>query len=114
MWHATDREFITPEQLAQRLGSLGVSPPDTVVIYGDPVQFGTYAFRGLTMAGHKNLRLLVGGRKRWVAKGRPLSQKSPDASPVAYTPGTAAFTSRVGRDDVRAKLGQPGRLPRAA
>ncbi len=109
MWHATDREFITPEQLAQRLGSLGVSPTDTVVIYGDPVQFGTYAFWVLTMAGHKNLRLLDGGRKRWVAEGRPLSQKSPDASPVAYTPGTADFTSRVGRDDLRAKLGQPGR-----
>ena len=109
LWHATDREFITPEQLAHRLGSLGVSPTDTVVIYGDPVQFGTYAFGVLTMAGHKNLRLLDGGRKRWVAEGRPLSQKSPDASPVAYTPGTADFTSRMGRDDVRAKLGQPGR-----
>ena len=44
LWHATDREFITPEQLTHRLGSLGVSPTDTVVIYGDPVQFGTYAF----------------------------------------------------------------------
>jgi len=109
LWHATDWEFITAEQLAQRLGSLGVSPTDTVVIYGDPVQFGTYAFGVLTMAGHKNLRLLDGGRKRSVAEGRPLSQKSPDASPVAYTPGTADFTSRVGRDDLRAKLGQPGR-----
>ena len=80
LWHATDREFITPEQLAQRLGSMGVSPTDTVVIYGDPVQFGTYAFWVLTMAGHKNLRLLDGGRKRWIAEGRPLSQKSPDSS----------------------------------
>ena len=109
LWHATDREFITPEQLAQRLGSMGVSPTDTVVIYGDPIQFGTYAFWVLTMAGHKNLRLLDGGRKRWIAEGRPLSQKSPDSSPVAYTPGTVDFTSRVGRNDVRAKLGQPGR-----
>ena len=60
------------------------------------------------MADHKNLRLLDGGRKRWVAEGRPLSRKSPDASPVAYTPGTADFTSRVGRDDLRAKLGNRG------
>ena len=109
LWHPTDREFITPDQLALRLGSMGVSPTDTVVIYGDPVQFGTYAFWVLTMAGHKNLRLLDGGRKRWIADDRPLSKEPPVYLPAPYPPGTADLTSRVGRDDVRAKLGQPGR-----
>ena len=64
LWHPTDRELVTPEQLAVRLGSIGISPKTTIVIYGGPVQFGTYAFWVLSMAGHKNLRLLDGGRKR--------------------------------------------------
>ena len=110
LWHPTDREFVTPERLATRLGNIGISAQTTVVIYGDPVQFGTYAFWVLLMAGHKNLRLLDGGRKRWRAVGRPLSQDKPYYSPVTYTPGTADVTSRVGRDEVRAKLDQPERL----
>ena len=51
LWHPTDREFVTPEQLARRLGALGVTPQTTIVIYGNPVQFGTYAFWALQMAG---------------------------------------------------------------
>jgi thiosulfate/3-mercaptopyruvate sulfurtransferase len=110
LWHPTDREFVTPEQLATRLGSIGVSPQTTLVIYGDPVQFGTYAFWVLSMAGHQNLRLLDGGRKRWSAEGRPLSQDVPDFSPVTYPAGTADVSSRVGRDEMLAKLGRSGRL----
>ncbi len=110
LWHPTDREFVTPEQLATRLGSIGISPQTTLVIYGDPVQFGTYAFWVLCMAGHKSLRLLDGGRKRWSAEGRPLSQDVPEYSSVTYPPGTADVSSRVGRDEVREKLGQSGRL----
>lgn len=110
LWHPTDREFVTPEQLAQRLGSLGISPQTTLVIYGDPVQFGTYAFWVLSMAGHRELRLLDGGRKRWLAEGRPLSQEVPVFTPAAYDAGRADPSSRVGRDDVRAKLGQSTRM----
>ncbi len=64
LWHPTDREFASSKQLAMRLGSIGASPDTTLVIYGDPVQFGTYAFWVLSMSGHKNLKLLDGGRKR--------------------------------------------------
>ena len=110
LWHPTDRELITPEQLAERLGALGVSPQTTLVVYGDPVQFGTYAFWVVSMAGHRDLRLLNGGRKRWTAEGRPLSQDVPVFSPVTYPPGTADVSSRVGRDDVLARLSQPGRI----
>ena len=105
LWHPTDREFMTPEQLAVRLGSIGISPQTTIVIYGDPVQFGTYAFWVPSMAGHRNLRLLDGGRKRWMAEGRPLSQDMRDHSPVAYPTGKEDVSSRVGREEVRAKSG---------
>ena len=43
-WHETDRQFVTPKQLANRLGNIGISDQDKIILYGDPVQYGTYAF----------------------------------------------------------------------
>jgi len=109
-WHETDRQFITPEEMAARLGVLGAGPETTVVLYGDPVQYGTYAFWTLTMAGHTRLRLLDGSRTRWLADGRPLAEGELGPAPVAYRPGPGDPSSRVGREDVRAHLQDPGRV----
>jgi thiosulfate/3-mercaptopyruvate sulfurtransferase len=109
-WHATDREFLTPEAMAERLGRIAIAGDTTLVLYGDPVQFGTYAFWALTMSGHPDLRVLDGTRTKWMAEGRPLSQEIPGFEPVAYQGRAGEATMRVGREEVRAKLGQPGRL----
>jgi thiosulfate/3-mercaptopyruvate sulfurtransferase len=110
LWHATDREFATPEDMARQLGRIGIRPETTIVLYGSPVQYGTYAFWVLTMAGHRDIRLLDGSRKRWITDGCPLSTDTPTFAPVDYRPGLADFTGRVGRDDILARLGQPGRI----
>ena len=110
LWHDTDREFPTPEAMASRLGRVGVTPETTVVLYGDPVQYGAFAFWVLSMCGHPDVRLLDGAKTRWCAEGRPLSTETPRAAPVEYRPRPGDTASRVGRDDVRAGLGRPGRL----
>ncbi len=109
-WHDTDREFVTPETLAKRLGGCGVAADDTLVLYGDPVQYGNYAFWALKMAGHKDLRLLDGSRKKWVADGHAMTHDVPSTTPVDYTPGATDHSMRLGRDDVRAHLGDAGRF----
>jgi hypothetical protein len=43
------------------LGRIGIVPDTTIVVYGRPVQYGTYALWVLTMAGHQDVRLLDGG-----------------------------------------------------
>ncbi|MBN4048061.1 hypothetical protein JYU09_00600 [bacterium AH-315-O15] len=43
-WHDSDREFATPTEIGERLGRVGISHDTDVVLYGDPVQYGTYAF----------------------------------------------------------------------
>jgi thiosulfate/3-mercaptopyruvate sulfurtransferase len=96
--------------MASRLGHIGIAPDTTIVVYGRPVQFGTYALWVLTMAGHQDVRLLDGGRKGWIADGRLLSHDIPTYAPVDYPPAVPDPSSRVGREDVRAKLGQPGRI----
>ena len=110
LWHDTDREFPTPETVARRLGCIGVTPETTLVLYGDPVQYGSYAFWVLTMCGHPDIRLLDGARARWVAEGRPLSTKTTRPAPVEYPPQPANSSSRIGRDEVRAGLAKSGRL----
>lgn len=110
-WHDTDRQLVSPREMAKRLGAMGIAATDTVVLCGDPIQFGTYAYWVLTLAGHRYLRVLDGGRRKWIAEGRPLTREisqRPRADYVAGPPGSAE--SRVGRRDVRERLDDPGRL----
>ena len=109
-WHDTDREFVAPEVLAQRLGAAGVGSDAIVVLYGEPVQYGVYAYWAFTMAGQADLRLLDGGRTKWLAEGRPLSRDEPEYQSVDYLPRVGDTTMRIGRDDIRDRLGAPGRL----
>lgn len=110
LWHETDRAFAASGALAERLGGMGIGPDDEIVLYGEPVQFGTYAFWVLRMAGFQNLKLLDGAKKRWMADGMPVSTDAPGAAPVAHpAPGGGEVLS-VGRDDIRDRLGEPGRV----
>ncbi|MGE0564977.1 MAG: sulfurtransferase [Pseudolabrys sp.] len=109
-WQDSDREFVTPDGMAKLFGKMGIGPQSTVVLYGDPVQYGSYAYWAFTMAGHKNLKLLDGGRRKWVLEKRPLSRNVPRFAPVDYPAPKGDASMRVGRRDVRDKLGQAGRL----
>lgn len=109
-WHATDRELVTSETMAGMFGRLGIGPDTTVVLYGEPVQYGTYAYWAFTMAGHKKLKLLDGGRRKWLAEKRPLSQTVPLFTPVDYPAPAPDPSSRVGRDEVKAHLKHGHRL----
>src|ERR1035441_1484944 len=80
-WHETDRQFISPEAMARMFGGMGIGPDTTVVLTGDPVQFGTYAFWAFTMAGHRDLRLLDGARRKWLAEGRSLTRPNHSQRP---------------------------------
>ncbi|MFL2546611.1 MAG: sulfurtransferase [Candidatus Rariloculaceae bacterium] len=109
-WHDSDREFVSPAEMAERLGGAGIGPDMTLVIYGDPVQFGTYAFWVLTMAGHKDLRLLDGARTNWQQEQRPMTTEAPSPEPVSYGPGQGDSSMRIGRDNVLGNLDNPDRL----
>ena len=109
-WHETDRELIAPEAMARLFGSLGIGPGTTVVLYGDPVQFGTYAYWAYTMAGHPKLKLLDGARKKWMADGRPLSTDVPKFAAVEYPVPAGTSAMRVGRRNVLNHLKTPDRL----
>jgi thiosulfate/3-mercaptopyruvate sulfurtransferase len=109
-WDDTDRQFVTPEQLAKRLGDVGISDEDRLVLYGEPVQYGTYAFWALTMAGHPNLMVLDGGRGKWMTGDLPTTNNVPETEVVEYKIQAPNESMRLGRDNVRDNLGKEGRF----
>ena len=78
-WSDTDRQFPSPEEMAQRLSVLGITDDSTIALVGDPFQYGTYAYWVLTMTGQESRTVLVdGGRAKWLAEGRDLGMVSDD------------------------------------
>jgi thiosulfate/3-mercaptopyruvate sulfurtransferase len=105
VWEEKRREFADALTLARRLGDLGISPSAQIVICGDPIQFGTYAYMALKMAGNEKVAILNGGKARWISLGLPLSNEIQSYAPVERSVGIVARSVIVGRDEVLAALG---------
>jgi thiosulfate/3-mercaptopyruvate sulfurtransferase len=79
------RDYVSSERFAELLGSKGIARDDTVVIYGDKNNWwAAYALWVFTLFGHADVRLLDGGRDKWIAEGRPLTTDAPDRAEVEY------------------------------
>lgn len=79
-----------PEQLAERLASLGVAPDDAIILYDDSaIRTAARAWFMLTASGWSNVAILDGGLGKWRAEGRPLETGTGAAVPTA----TAALTA---------------------
>jgi thiosulfate/3-mercaptopyruvate sulfurtransferase len=108
LWDPLRREFPDPETMAARLGAAGIGNDTTVVVYGEPLQFGTYGWWVLRYCGHRDVRLLDGGRTRWTREGRPLTTEVPAVARKRYTPTNPDPSMRILRDEVLPLLGDPG------
>ena len=73
------RDYLTAEAFATLAGQKGIKPETTVVFYGDNFNWwAAYALWVFSLFGHEDLRLLDGGRAKWVAEGRPLDTGVPE------------------------------------
>jgi thiosulfate/3-mercaptopyruvate sulfurtransferase len=104
LWHESNREFATSSELGNRLGQLGISTDSTIVLCGDPVQYGTYALWVMTMAGIRDVRILDGSRVRWIKDSNPLTSEISTLKAVKNKISKPNFNSRIGRDGVLNKL----------
>jgi thiosulfate/3-mercaptopyruvate sulfurtransferase len=103
------RDLISPEGFAELLGNLGIGPETTVVLYGGNNNwFAAYAYWYFKLYGHRDVRLLDGGRKRWELDGRELTAEVPVRTPVSYPVPTEDPALRARRDDVLAAIGTAG------
>jgi thiosulfate/3-mercaptopyruvate sulfurtransferase len=79
------RDILPKAQLEQLLGSSGISNDTTVIIYGDNNNwFAAWALWQLKIYGHKDVRLMNGGRKKWLAEGRDLTLDVPKVPAAIY------------------------------
>jgi thiosulfate/3-mercaptopyruvate sulfurtransferase len=103
------RDYLTGEQFAALVGSKGISRDTTVVIYGDKNNWwAAYALWVFALFGHGDVRLLDGGRDKWIAEGRPRTTDAPEITPVEYPVVERDDTTvRAFKEDVLAHLGKP-------
>jgi thiosulfate/3-mercaptopyruvate sulfurtransferase len=100
------RDIISREQIEEFLGSSGISNNTTILLYGDNNNwFAAYALWLLKYYGHENVRLIDGGRKKWVDEGRELTTEVPSYIPEKYTVGKINRELRAKRDDVAKIIG---------
>jgi thiosulfate/3-mercaptopyruvate sulfurtransferase len=80
------RDLVTKEELEKLLSNAGISPSDTIVLYGDNHNwFAAYAFWILKYYGHKDVRLMNGGRVKWLnEEDKKLTTETPKPTPTAY------------------------------
>ena len=92
------------------LSKAGISNTDTLVLYGDNNNwFATFGYWLFVIYGHdkSKLKLINGGRKKWVTEGRALTTELPVPVPSVYTASEPNWELRAYRDEVLQKLGDP-------
>ena len=101
------RDYIDGAGFAKLLSAKGVSRDSTVVIYGDKSNWwAAYALWVFTLFGHPDVRLMDGGRAKWIAEGRELTIDTPQPEPTDYPVVERSDASiRAFKDDVVAHLG---------
>jgi thiosulfate/3-mercaptopyruvate sulfurtransferase len=104
-----ERDLVEQAQFEQLMGSRGIGDDTTVVLYGDKNNwFAAYAYWYLKIYGHKDVRLLDGGRQKWIDEGRELTTDAPSVSAASYSASPRDESIRVYRDTVLADLGADG------
>ena len=86
------------EELASRAG---ITPDTTIVVYGDNNNwFAAWGFWQLKYYGHNDVRIMNGGRKKWLEEKRPLSTEAPRPQPATYRTKDPDHTLRARRDAI--------------
>jgi thiosulfate/3-mercaptopyruvate sulfurtransferase len=95
------RDLISKQALEQLLSRSGISNDTTILLYGDNNNwFAAYALWQLKYYGHKDARLINGGRKKWVAENRPLTTEPPKVTPASYRATGPDESIRARKEDV--------------
>jgi thiosulfate/3-mercaptopyruvate sulfurtransferase len=80
------RDIIGREQFEKLVGGAGISPQDTVILYGDNNNwFAAYGFWLFKIHGHKDVRLMDGGRQKWLNEAdKDMTTEKAKVTPAAY------------------------------
>jgi thiosulfate/3-mercaptopyruvate sulfurtransferase len=79
------RDYLSPDAFADLMMRNGISPDTTVVFYGDNFNWwAAYALWVFSLFGHERVKLLDGGRMKWIAEERPMTTDVPERPRTTY------------------------------
>lgn len=103
-----ERDIIDPEGFEKLMSRLGISNDDLVVLYGDYNNwFAAFALWIFDLYGHDNVKILNGGRNKWIDLGYPMTKETPNITPTEYKVKKVDLTRRVYFIDVLKRLRDP-------
>src|SRR5215467_13062303 len=101
------RDFVNKQQFEGLLSQRGISNDDLVVLYGGNNNwFAAYAYWYFKLYGHRNIRLLDGGRKKWELESREMVTAVPSRPRTSYRATEQDSSLRAMRDEVVAAIGK--------
>jgi thiosulfate/3-mercaptopyruvate sulfurtransferase len=106
------RDYLDKAGFEKLASKIGITPDTTVVFYGDKNNWwATYAFWVFQLFGHKNAKVMDGGRLKWEKEGRELTRDVPSYPASTYkAPERDDTKIRIFRDEVLKKVGGPTKL----
>jgi len=105
------RDILTKAQLEQLLNRNGITGDTTIVLYGDFNNwFAAFAFWDLKYYGVEHVKLMNGGRKKWLLEDRPLTRDVKAYAKTNFKASEPEERIRVFKDDVAKALGASGKV----
>lgn len=104
------RDILSKAGVEQLLSQAGVSPDDTIVVYGDNNNwFAAYGFWLLKLYGHRDVRLMNGGRIKWLnEEDKPFTAETTEVEPADYRVTAEHPELRAKIDDIKRILEDGG------
>ena len=105
-----ERDIVEKAEFERLMGSRGIANDTALVVYGDKNNwFAAYAYWYLKIYGHGDVRILDGGRQKWIDEGRDLTTDAPQAQSATYSAQDRDESIRAYRDAVRETIGSDGK-----
>ncbi|MEU9738008.1 sulfurtransferase [Micromonospora chersina] len=100
------RDFVNQAQFSELLSARGIGNDDTVILYGGNNNwFAAYAYWYFKLYGHRDVKLLDGGRKKWELDARPLVTDTVERPATQYVAQAPDTSIRAFRDEVVDAIG---------
>ena len=105
-----ERDIVDKGTFERLLGERGIGNDTTIVVYGDKNNwFAAYAYWYVKIYGHGDVRILDGGRQKWIDEGREITTDVPSPASRTYKAKERDESIRAYRDQVRRWIGADDR-----
>ncbi len=106
-----ERDIVDKGTFERLLGERGIGNDTTIVVYGDKNNwFAAYAYWYVKIYGHGDVRILDGGRQKWIDEGREITTDVPSTALTTYRAKEPDESIRAYRDEVRGWIGADDRV----